>query len=303
MEGAVDLLAAELGGFASVRDVRSHRASVDCRVRGGLQEIYDCRLYSSAAIRLPGRPGDVDFLVPLQESGLLAGEGALGFRVAPFERELVELIERRLGWKNDPRGWTVNVTDSEQGWVAELGPLHWPQRFGRSERLPWATNPVVAEVMVRLAKIRDGQRVLDPFCGSGTLLVAASRHAHGVQVIGSDCVAGSVELARRNLGSASLSVGLAEELRHPAGSVHRVVSNLPFGKRVGSHRDNQRLYPAALGEIARVLTEDGRAVLLTEDKRLFRESVAGVRGLKIVRERLLRYNGATPTVFVLMPTR
>ncbi|MFI5728504.1 hypothetical protein ACIA49_00165 [Kribbella sp. NPDC051587] len=82
-----------------------------------------------------------------------------------------------------------------------------------------------------------------------------------------------------------------------------MIANLPFGKRVGSHRDNQRLYPAALGEIARVLTNDGRAVLMTEDKRLLQDAVAGVRGLKIVRERLLRYGGATPTVYVLTRTR
>ncbi|MFC9692329.1 hypothetical protein ACFTSF_27530 [Kribbella sp. NPDC056951] len=39
------------------------------------------------------------------------------------------------------------------------------------------------------------------------------------------------------------------------------------------------------GEIARVLTAEGRAVLLAEDGRV------------------LRFNGATPTAFVVMPTR
>ncbi|MFB6718655.1 TRM11 family SAM-dependent methyltransferase [Kribbella sp. NPDC056345] len=224
---------------------------------------------------------------------------------ARLRQVLMAEVEARLGWRNDPRDWAVNVTESVDGWVAEIGALHWVRRFGRLERLPWATNPVVAEVLVRLAKIRSGQRVLDPFCGSGTLLVAANRQADDVQVVGSDCAAGSVELARRNVAGLQIQVevGFAEALPQADRSVHRVVANLPFGKRVGSHRDNQRLYPAALGEIARVLTGDGRAVLLTEDKRLLREAVAGVRGLKIVRERVLRFNGATPTTFVLMPTR
>jgi 23S rRNA G2445 N2-methylase RlmL len=66
---------------------------------------------------------------------------------------------------------------SDAGRLAELGPLHWTQRFGRLERLPWSTNPVVAEVVVRLAKIRPHHRVLDPFCGTGTLLLAAQRNA------------------------------------------------------------------------------------------------------------------------------
>ncbi len=303
VEGAVDLLAAELGSLSDVTILRSGRSSLDCHVDGSLQELHACRLYSSAAIPLPGSPGDPDFLAPL---GFLApATFRVGTASARLRRELVATVEVQLGWQNDPRDWAVNLTESVTGWVAEIGALHWVRRFGRLERLPWATNPVVAEVLVRLAKIRAGQRVLDPFCGSGTLLVAASRQADDVQVVGSDCAAGSIELARRNVAGLPIQVevGFAEELRQADRSVHRVVANLPFGKRVGSHRDNQRLYPAALGEIARVLTEDGRAVLLTEDKRLLRETVAGVRGLKIVRERLLRFNGATPTAFVLMPTK
>ncbi len=303
VEGAVDLLAAELGSLSSVTVLRSGRSALDCRVHGGLQELHACRLYSSAAIPLAGSPGDPDFLLPL------AFLPPLTFRVgtadARLRRELMAEVVRRLGWRDDPRDWAVNLTEAAGGWVAEIGALHWVRRFGRLERLPWATNPVVAEVMVRLAKIRGGQRVLDPFCGSGTLLVAAARQTGGVQVAGSDCAADALELARRNIAGlpAAVRVGRAEELPQADGSIDRVIANLPFGKRVGSHRGNQRLYPAAVGEIARVLTEDGRAVLLTEDKRLLRETVAGIRGLKIVRERLLRFNGATPTAFVLMPTK
>ncbi|TDD62157.1 methyltransferase domain-containing protein [Kribbella antibiotica] len=295
VEGAVDLLAAELGQFV----IRSNRSSVDCCV-SDLQEIAGCRLYSSAAIPLPGSPGDETFLEPLQHLEPVAFR--VGADSATVRRELVSAVER-MGWRNDPRDWAINLTESPAGWVAEVGELHWVRRFGRLERLPWATSPVVAEVLVRLAKIRAGQVVLDPFCGSGTVLVAARAQQVDVRVVGADQSAGSIELARRNLGDGCLRVGFAEELKHADGSVDRVVANLPFGKRVGSHQDNLRLYPAAVGEIARVLTKDGRAVLMTEDKRLLRTAVAGTQGLKIVKERLLRFNGATPTVFVLMPTR
>jgi hypothetical protein len=61
--------------------------------------------------------------------------------------------------------------------------------------------------------------------------------------------------------------------------------------------------PAALEEIARVLADDGRVVLMTDDKRLFKNAVMHTTGLKIVRERVLRYGGVTPTVFVLSRTR
>jgi tRNA (guanine6-N2)-methyltransferase len=307
VEGAVDLLAGELGKLASVTILRSHTSSVRIRISGELQDLYDCPLYSSAAIPLPGDPGGKTFLEPLHAS---AANGVLAALNQPVvfraqRRSLAEAVTKEFGWRNDPGGWNVNLTESTSGWVAEVGPLYWTKRFGRLERLPWSTNPVVAEVVVRLAKIRPGHRVLDPFCGSGTLLLAARRQAGDIDLRGSDHTAASVELARRNLAevSARLTTADAEQIRQADRSIDRVVANLPFGKRVGSHQDNLRLYPEALAEIGRVLTDDGRSVLLTEDKRLLRDAVAQTPGLKIVRERVLRFNGATPTVFVLTPNR
>jgi predicted RNA methylase len=307
VEGAVDLLVSEIHTLASVTILRSLTSAVSIRICGNLQDLYNCPLYSSAAIPLYGDPGDKRFLDPLHASAANGVLAALNQPVVFRAQSLAEQVAKEFGWRNDPSGWNVNLTESEStsGWVAEVGPLYWTKRFGRLERLPWSTNPVVAEVVVRLAKIRPGHRVLDPFCGSGTLLLAARRQATDIEILGSDHNATSVEVARRNLAGvpSQLSTAAAEEIQQSDRSIDRVVANLPFGKRVGSHQDNLRLYPEALAEIARVLTDDGRSVLLTEDKRLLRDAVAKTRGLKIVRERVLRFNGATPTAFVLAPNR
>jgi SAM-dependent methyltransferase len=177
------------------------------------------------------------------------------------------------------------------------------RRLGRPERLPWSTNLVVAEVLVRLAKIRPRHRVLDPFCGTGTILRAVRRREPSAHLIGTDHDPHALELAARNGAHGSLVLATATALPLAPGTVDRVVANLPFGKQVGSHRANRSLYPAALDEIARVLIPDGRAVLLTEDKRLLRAAIERQKALKIVRERLLRYNGATPTAYVLTRPR
>ncbi|WP_427886000.1 TRM11 family SAM-dependent methyltransferase [Kribbella sp. GL6] len=166
----------------------------------------------------------------------------------------------------------------------------WSSRFGRHERLPWSTNYLVAEVLVRMAKLRSGQRFLDPFCGTGTILRAAHRLEPAIRLVGLDHDHPKVMKAK------------AEALPLADGCIDRVVANLPFGKQVGSHRDNLRLYPAVLRELARVLTPDGRVVLLTEDKRLLRDAVQR-SPFKVVRERLFRYNGATPTAYVLTRSR
>ncbi|WUJ74732.1 methyltransferase domain-containing protein [Kribbella soli] len=181
-------------------------------------------------------------------------------------------------------------------------PLSWMRRFGRLERLPWSTKPVVAEVIVRLAKIRPGHHVLDPFCGTGTILLAVRRRAPAAHIIGTDHDPRALKIATVN-GCRRLAQAKADALPLQDGTVDRVVTNLPFGKQVGSHELNRTLYPAVLRELDRVLTPDGRAVLLTEDKRLLHNAIQRQRALKVVRQRLLRYNGATPTAYVLTRPR
>ncbi|EEC19254.1 conserved hypothetical protein [Ixodes scapularis] len=52
------------------------------------------------------------------------------------------------------------------------------------------------------------------------------------------------------------------------GSVDIFVTDLPFGKRMGSRPDNRTLYPKLLAELGRVVRpRTGKAVLLTQDKK------------------------------------
>ncbi|HWD83850.1 MAG TPA: methyltransferase domain-containing protein [Kribbella sp.] len=300
VDGAADLLAEELRALSSIHSIRQTSGdAVACTLAGPPEELAGCALYSTVEIR------DVE---QSSRCGLLSTlEPPLRFRVgepdAARRQEVIAATEQRFGWVNRPADWDVNLEHSADGWIVQFGPLSWGRRFGRPERLPWSTNLIVAEVLVRLAKLRSGHRVLDPFCGTGTILRAVLRHQPTARPIGTDHDRTALELAIRNDPAVQVMHAAAEALPFANRSVDRVLANLPFGKQVGSHRDNQSLYPAVLAELNRVLTADGRAVLLTEDKRLLKAAVDRQRGLKLVRRRLLRYNGATPTVHVLTRTR
>lgn len=276
-----------------------------CLLDGPLRPLYNHRLFTTLAVPL----ADLDVLHRSVSHGVLSALGGpLRFRIAPgvADAELLRIAAGDLAWSENPSDWTVNFVPAANGWEAEIGPFHWPRRFGRLERLPWSTQPVVGEVLARLAKLQPGQRVLDPFCGTGTLLSAAAT-IENLVLFGSDRDPAAIALARTNLRrlhiSADLSVAVAEQLAHADGSIDRVLANLPFGKLVGSHASNTALYPAALSEIARVLQPKGRAVLMTDDKRLFEDAVQRTRRLKIIRRRLLAYGGVTPTAYVLTRSR
>jgi 23S rRNA G2445 N2-methylase RlmL len=57
-------------------------------------------------------------------------------------------------------------------------------------------------------------------------------------------------------------------------SVTKIVTNLPWGVKSGSHAENLRIYPKMLSEFHRVLRPGGTMVLLTAETRLMRELIA-----------------------------
>jgi tRNA (guanine6-N2)-methyltransferase len=325
LPGVVDYLADELAavsasGEARVDVVRRRRDGVEIDFAGPLSALRDLHFFSEAAVDLDELHGVDPATGPVAERlerslrhgvlSVLDGAPALRFRVAELGEARWPVRDRLAevwGWVNSARSWQVNVDLLERRLVATVGDLHLTRRQGRLERLPASTTPLLAAALVRMARIPPGASVLDPFCGAGTNLLLADTMADAGLLLGSDVRGDSLERAAANITSRTAPVLLvrADATREPwpDGSIDRVVANLPFGKRVGSHRANQTLYPAFLRELDRVLAGDGRAVLLTEDKRLLVESVQRARGLRIVTDRTFGSGGAHPTAYAVVRSR
>ncbi|UIJ33414.1 methyltransferase domain-containing protein [Allobranchiibius sp. GilTou73] len=282
-----------------------------------LQDVEDLGFLTSATaldrVALPwdpSAPSEVTADVVRRLADRVGIEQPVRFRVqaAPDVRE--ELIARFCdgeGWVNAPSDWQVNL-DLERG-VAQLGPLAWAARFGTLRRLPAATPVSVVAGLLRLAKCAPHDLLLDPCAGVATVPVVDAIERPDGRGIGLDQDVEAVDLARRNLAVRGLdrrvdiAAGDAARLDLADRSVDRVVTDLPFGKRIGSNSNNIELYPRVLREIERVLTPSGRCVLLTDDKRVFKDALARTRGLKIVREQVVRYHGVNPSAYVVTRSR
>ncbi len=322
VQGGIDHLVQELRELPE-GDAQVVRRGLDYIVvnySGPLRPLAHARLFSRCSVAITeGWSGTVipNTLERLDESlkgGVMSAlqivEPPLKFRVGPIGDDRWPLRDALLdhyGWDNNPGEWDINIGVQGDILRAEVGSMFLTSRFGELERLPASTTPVIAGIMCRLAKLREGDVLLDPMCGAGTLLVVAAESVNLRRVIGCDINPRAVRDARLNLARRGLTGTVlradAGQLPVATASVDRVLANLPFGKRVGSHGDNVALYPRVLRELSRVLTSQGRVVLLTEDKNLFRQTTQRTPKLHIVRELVLESGGAHPSAFVLARTR
>lgn len=129
---------------------------------------------------------------------------------------------------------------------------------------PGVMMPRVARALVNLSCAQPGSLLLDPFCGTGGILIEAGMA--GIDAIGSDFDPLMVLGSRQNCGpAATILTADAASLPLRDGSVSAVVTDLPYGQSVTIKKEGsmEHLYGCALLEMRRVLRDGGRAVIVT----------------------------------------
>ena len=170
--------------------------------------------------------------------------------------------------------WTT-LLEGELIVALRLSGAEMRHRDYRAVERPASLRPSVAAAMAFLSDPRADDVVLDPFCGTGTLLIERALAGRYRMLIGGDNDSGAIEAARTNIGPRFKPIELhqwdAAAIPLDDHSVATIVANLPWGFRYGSHRENRRLYPRVFAEMRRVLRPGGKMVLLTGETRLMGE--------------------------------
>jgi len=124
----------------------------------------------------------------------------------------------------------------------------------------WTTREAAFKsALVSSLAPRDGERVLDLGCGTGTLAIAIARAAPGATVAGFDADGAVLARGRAKQARTGTSVqwqrGLAQHLPFADGALDAVVSSLFFHHLLPADKR------AALAEVARVLRPGGRLLV------------------------------------------
>ncbi len=168
--------------------------------------------------------------------------------------------------------------------------------------LPASLNATLAAAMVRLTTPTPGDVFLDPLCGAGTLLRERALAGPYARLIGGDRERRAITLARANLAGLSdltLRRWDATNLPLPDASVDKAALNPPYGRRAGSHEGNAQLYPAVLGELARVVRPDGLVAWITTERRLTTALLRGQHAFAREDEIPVETGGLHTTIYLL----
>jgi tRNA (guanine6-N2)-methyltransferase len=192
---------------------------------------------------------------------------------------LTEEIEEQLGLAHHPEEGEllirVRPSETEEGWEILARTTRRPlsARQWRECNMSGGLNATIAYAMHKLSGVRESDRVFNPMCGSGTLLIERALMGPLDAMVGVDISAEAVACSRTNIAAArrqtevaqidALSTGL------PDRSFDLVVCDLPWGDAVGTHGGNAELYPQFLQEMDRLTARNGRLCILTHEIRLF----------------------------------
>jgi len=190
----------------------------------------------------------------------------------------LERLSRDLAWRvARSTGWSCLLRDP----LAEVC-VHISDNFVTAG-VPLTKNPLskrkfikdsglrssICWIMVRLAGIQKHDRVLDPMCGKGTLLLEAGAVHKEAHYLGTDIDEAQLATAHDNVrgallqGSLDLLAADCQRLPFEKDSFDSVVCDAPFGQNHKIDGNAGEFYQKFLYEVCRVLKCGGKCVVLT----------------------------------------
>lgn len=244
----------------------------------------------------------------------LLREGTYAIRVFDLERKndsegLVSDLADEIGGKVslDEPDRELTVVRGGHDYLAVTNPSLMRQNWivrrprGRAFFHPSAIFPKFSRLLVNLSGVSPGETFLDPFCGTGSLLLEASEV--GARPLGIDLHSKMVKGASRNRDKFAqewLGVIRADSQHIPLTGVDAIATDIPYGKlATTSGSSMSRILENLINEASSLLS-GGRRLVVMHPKSL---EIGGKDGFEIEEElHLFVHKKLTRTISVLRRT-
>lgn len=167
-------------------------------------------------------------------------------------------------------------------------------RLYRDANIPGAMNPTIAYAVNSLCNLEGKESYLNPFCGSGTLLIEAGLIYHNLKnVVGFDNDKKALTASIRNLKEAKLiekvKIVEADLLENPdLGKFDVIASDIPFGMAILKDGNLEFLYDKFVEYCLNHLNGNGVLAVYTSEHELFK-SVISKYGFELTNEIQLKF--------------
>ena len=223
-------------------------------------------------------------------------------------RDIIKQVSTALfthGYIDNPSAYSFEIRVVKNALF--FSPLADARFAYRVRSLPASINPAVAASIIRLILpyMRPEADVLDPFCGSGVMLI--ERALRMSAYIADRCrYRGRCDTGRNRQPKrkAVISISLLLKTRYPRlqsdGQYDEIVSNMPFGIRVSDHKSNMSRYTVHFfDKLDTLLRPGGFAFLFTQEKKLLRGLVERASSLQIIQVHRFETGGLNPNLYII----
>jgi 23S rRNA G2445 N2-methylase RlmL len=186
----------------------------------------------------------------------------------------------------------------------QLFELHLFKKSWRTKTIPASINSSLAFIMCQIAQVNSTDTIYDPFCGCGTIPITASKYFFAKKTFGSDLSGKAIDYCQINSQNAILNPkqilffrSNISMVKLKPNSIDKIITNLPFGIRVGTHIQNIKTYQIFCHKAFSLLKTSGTGVILTQEKNLFTEIFSSK--FHIQSTTTIDQGGLMPTIFMI----
>lgn len=228
-----------------------------------------------------------------------------GFR-SDIIKQIASSIDQNSYFVNSPSNYFCELRLVLGDEPAAFAKLYFPkdERFDyRIGSVPASINPVIAANIMQFSYryLKKNARVIDPCCGSATLLIERSKFNNTAELVGVDRDIQALKIAKKNSLAAKVNIDLIGGnllTFNPNNKFDELIANLPFGSRVGSKESSSLLHKQLLLRLDDYLKPNGTAILFTT-KHLAVLRVCDHLDWKVVAKKQFKTGGLSPWALVL----